>query len=44
MRSADKNLVQKGLEEVLEMPEKLALVSKDCKDSSILSWKISSSL
>ena len=27
-------------EEVLEMPERLALVSEDCKDSSILSLKI----
>ena len=40
MRSADKNLVQKGLEEVLEMPETLELVSEDCKDSSILNLKI----
>ena len=40
MRSVDKNLVQRGLEEALEMPETLALVSEDCKDSSILSLKI----
>ena len=35
MRAADTNLVQRGLEEVLEMPETLALVSEDCKDSSM---------
>ena len=40
MRSADKNLVQRGLEEVLEILETLALVSEDCKDWSILSLKI----
>ena len=38
--SADKDLVQKGLKEVLKMPETLALFSEDCKDSSILSSKI----
>ena len=40
MRSANKNLGQRGLKEVLEMPETLVLVSEDCKDSSILSLKI----
>ena len=40
MRSADKNLVQRGLKEVLEMPETLALVSENCKDLSMLSLKI----
>ena len=40
MRSANKNLGQRGLKEVLEMSETLVLVSEDCKDSSILSLKI----